>query len=284
MELEQLNPKQFTRFRDFIYEKSGIRINDNKLSLLSNRIRRRLRGGEFEGFDAYYRHLTSPRGLDELGPFLDEVTTNETSFFRTVAHFDWFKTDFLSQVVAAERQGKRRPALRIWSAACAGGAEPYTIAICLLENLYRLRGWSLTILGTDISEEALEAARQGIFRSRPIEAVSQRQRRRYFQALKDDDDRWQVKAQLRKMARFARHNLMTPSPQEPFDCIFIRNVLIYFDRQSKETVVDNLMKALVPGGYLVVGPSEGIYDMLDPLQRHCPFLYQKPHEAGSLAP
>ncbi len=284
MELEQLNPKQFARFRDFIYEKSGIRINDNKLSLLSNRIRRRLRAGEFDEFDAYYDDLTSPRGLHELGPFLDEVTTNETSFFRTVAHFDWFKTDFLGQAVAAERQGKRRPSLRIWSAACAGGAEPYTIAICLLENLYRLRGWSLTILGTDISEEALEAARQGIFRSRPIEALSERQRRRYFQALKDDDDRWQVKAEVRRMTRFAKHNLMTPSPQEPFDCIFIRNVLIYFDRESKETVVDNLMKALAPGGYLVVGPSEGIYDMLDPLQRHCPFLYQKPHEAGSLAP
>ncbi len=283
MELEQLNPTQFARFRDFIYEKSGIRMNDNKLSLLSNRIRRRLRASEFDGFEAYYRHLTSPRGLDELGPFLDEVTTNETSFFRTVAHFDWFKTDFLAQVVAAERQGKRRPALRIWSAACAGGAEPYTIAICLLENLYRLRGWSLTVLGTDISEEALEAARQGIFRSRSIEAVSEKQRRRYFQAV-NDDDRWQVSDEVRRMARFDRHNLMTPSPEEPFDCIFIRNVLIYFDRESKETVVHNLMKALAPGGYLVVGPSEGIYDMLDPLQRHCPFLYQKPHDAGSLTP
>jgi chemotaxis protein methyltransferase CheR len=85
------------------------------------------------------------------------------------------------------------------------------------------------------------------------------------------------------MVRFAKHNLMTPIQEAPFDCIFIRNVLIYFDRESKETVVDNLMKALVPGGYLVVGPSEGIYDMLDPLRRHSPFLYQKPHEAGSLA-
>lgn len=284
MDLEQLNPKQFAGFRDFIYEKSGIRINDNKLSLLSNRIRRRLRAGAFDGFDAYYRHLTSPRGLNELGPFLDEVTTNETSFFRTAAHFDWFKTDFLAQVVAAKRRGEHGPSLRIWSAACAGGAEPYTIAICLLENLFRLRNWSLTILGTDISEEALEAAREGVFKSRSIEAVSERQRRRYFRAFKDDTDRWQVSEEIRRMTRFARHNLMTPSPEEPFDCIFIRNVLIYFDRQSKKAVVDNLIEAIAPGGYLVVGPSEGIYDMLDPLQRHCPFLYQKPHKAGSLAP
>ncbi len=282
MELEQLNPKQFARFRDFIYKKSGIRFNDNKLSLLSNRIRRRLRKGEFDGFEAYYRHLTSPGGLDELGPFLDEVTTNETSFFRTAAHFDWFKTDFLAQVVAAKRRGEHGPSLRIWSAACAGGAEPYTIAICLLENLFRLRDWSLTILGTDISEEALEAAREGVFKSRSIEAVSERQQRRYFKASKDGTDRWQVSEAARRMVRFTKHNLMTPSREEPFDCIFIRNVLIYFDRQSKETVVHNLMEALAPGGYLVVGPSEGIYDMLDRLRRHCPFLYQKPHEAGSV--
>jgi len=282
--LEQLNPKQFAGFRDFIYQKSGIRINDNKLSLLSNRIRRRLRAGAFDGFDAYYRHLTSPRGLDELVAFLDEVTTNETSFFRTVAHFDWFKTDFLAEIVTAKRRDERPPSLRIWSAACAGGAEPYTIAICLLENLFRLRNWSLTILGTDISEDALEAAREGIFKSRSIEAVSERQRRRYFRAAQDNNDSWRVCETVRRMARFSRHNLMTRSPEEPFDCIFIRNVLIYFDRESKKTVVDNLIEALAPGGYLVVGPSEGIYDMLDPLQRHCPFLYQKPHEAGSLAP
>ncbi len=169
VELEQLNQRQFSQFRDFIYKMSGIRINDNKLSLLSNRIRRRLKAGEFSDFDAYYRHLTSPQGDGELGCFLDVVTTNETFFFRTSQHFDWFKSGFLDEVVVAQRQGKRSPTLRIWSAGCATGAEPYTIAICLHENRYRLRNWSLTVLGTDISEEVLREATQGAFKPRAVE-------------------------------------------------------------------------------------------------------------------
>jgi len=131
VELEKLNSRQFGRFRDFIYEKSGIRVNDNKLSLLSNRIRRRLKAGAFSSFDAYYTHLTSPAGASELEYFLDEITTNETFFFRTPAHFDWFKGDFVTEIVRSQRAGERERSLRIWSAGCATGAEPYTISICL---------------------------------------------------------------------------------------------------------------------------------------------------------
>jgi chemotaxis protein methyltransferase CheR len=275
VELEQLNPKQFERFRDFVYAKSGIRINDNKLSLLSNRIRRRVRAGEFADFDAYYGYLTSPQGIGEIERFLDEVTTNETSFFRTPSHFDWLKTDFIREVVAQQRQGRRSRDLRIWSAGCATGAEAYTIAICLRENLFRLRDWSLAIVATDISEEALRDARTGEFRPRAVEEVSKQQLRRCFQPV-GDDDCWQVRPEVKELVRFEHHNLMTPMRQAAFDCIFIRNVLIYFDRDSKETVIRNLIEVLAPGGYLVVGPSEGIYDMLDPLERHATYLYQKP--------
>jgi chemotaxis protein methyltransferase CheR len=275
VELEQLNPRQFERFRDFIYAKSGIRINDNKQSLLSNRIRRRLKAGEFADFDAYYGYLTSPQGISELERFIDEVTTNETSFFRTPSHFDWLKTDFIREVLAQQRQGTRSRDLRIWSAGCATGAEAYTIAICLRENLFRLRDWSLAIVATDISEEVLRDARAGVFRPRAIEDVSQQQLRRCFQPV-GEDGCYQVRPELKEFVRFEHHNLMTPMRQAPFDCIFIRNVLIYFDRASKETVIRNLIDALAPGGYLVVGPSEGIYDMLDPLERQAAFLYQKP--------
>ena len=113
-----------------------------------------------------------------------------------------------------------------------------------------------------------------------VEAVSAAQLRRCFQEL--ERDRWQVRPEIRGLVSFERHNLMTPFKQPAFDCVFIRNVLIYFDRQSKRTVVANLIRALAPGGYLVVGPSEGIYDMLEPLERRTAFLYQKPCGAGAL--
>jgi len=274
VQIEQLSPQQFERFRNLIYKMSGIRINDNKLTLLSNRIRRRLRAGEFAGFEAYYRYLTSPQGNGEIEHFLDEITTNETFFFRTASHFEWFKSELISQIVSAERRGTRSRSLRIWSAGCATGAEPYSIAICLQENLFRLRDWSLTIVGTDLSEEALHEAREGVFKRRALEAATERQLRRCFQPR--EGDHWQVTSEIRKFVRFERHNLMTPMSEPPFDCIFIRNVLIYFDQDSKRTVVNNLIRALSPGGFLIVGPSEGIYDMLKPLERLSAFLYQKP--------
>jgi chemotaxis protein methyltransferase CheR len=274
VDFERLNPNQFDRFCDFIYKKSGIRIDHKKVTLLSNRIRHCLKAGNFENFDTYYRFLTSRAGASELESFLDAITTNETFFFRTTKHFDWLKNDFLTELATQYRTGQRAPSLRIWSAGCASGAEPYSIAICLAENLYRLQDWSLKILGTDISEEMLVEAREGSFKPRAIEAVTKKQRRRHFQH-ESEDDLWKIRPQIRELVEFRKHNLMEPLAEPPFDCIFIRNVLIYFDRDSKQVVIDNLLSALAVGGYLVVGPSEGIYDMLEPLQKLSPLIYQK---------
>jgi chemotaxis protein methyltransferase CheR len=275
VELLQLNKRQFEKFRDLIYEKSGIRINDNKLSLLSNRIRRRLKAGDFTDFETYYRYLTGAGGKSELRHFLDSVTTNETFFFRTKRDFDWLKGEFLDCVLAESRRGERERSLRIWSAGCATGAEPYTIAICLRESQHRLRDWLLTIVGTDISEAALDEARAGVFKPRAVEALDERQLRRHFTPAAQESC-WQIRPELKEFVRFEQHNLMTPMRQPPFDCVFIRNVLIYFDRESKRIVLDNLIKALVPGGFLVVGPSEGIFDMLAPMERRSAYLYRNP--------
>jgi chemotaxis protein methyltransferase CheR len=143
-----------------------------------------------------------------------------------------------------------------------------------MQNRFRLRDWSLSILGTDISQEALAAAREAKFRARAIEAVSAAQRRRFLQHL-PEEDLWQVRQELRALVTFKKHNLLYALNEEPFDCIFIRNVLIYFDRESKQVAISHLLNALRVGGYLVVGPSEGIYDMLQPLRKISPFLYQK---------
>ena len=274
MGLERLNSQQFDLFRDFVYEKSGIRIDSNKVTLLTNRIRRRVQVGGFEGFDAYYQFLTSPEGIDELSGFLDAVTTNETYFFRTPKQFDWLETDWLTEQISRHRSGQRDARLRIWSAGCANGAEPFSIAICLAENAFRLRGWSLEVLGTDISEEMLTQARAGRFKDRAVEAVSEKQRRRYFQR-PSADGVWQIQPTVKEMVEFKQHNLMEPLREPKFDCIFIRNVLIYFDAVSKQTVIDHMLSALEIGGYLVIGPSEGIYGMLHGLKRISPLVYQR---------
>lgn len=275
VKVERLSQQQFDRFRDFIYEQSGIRVHENKLSLLTNRIRRRLKAGDFEDFDVYYRFLTSPEGALELGGFLDAITTNETFFFRTEKQFEWLKTDFLSEVIAEERAGRRAAALRIWSAGCATGAEPYSVAICLAESSHRLGDWSLEVVGTDISEEALRAADHGLFGARAVEGVTEKQKKRCFLR---DGDQWKVRPAIRQLVHFQKHNLMQSINTPAFDCIFIRNVLIYFDRDSKRAVIRNLVAALAVGGYLVVGPSEGVYDMLDPLEKVSPLLYRKVNE------
>lgn len=273
VELKELTSTEFRSFQEFIYKMSGIRIPDSKRTLLSNRVRRRLRAGGFNDFQSYFIHLTSTLAPSELTSFLDAVTTNETFFFRTEKHFDWFSSEFINEKVRQARNGQRRQQLRIWSAACSTGEEPYSIAICLAENQLRLRDWKLEIVATDLSEESLESARRGIYKERALESLDDK-RRRHFTKLKDEPT-WQIKSGLREMVTFRRHNLMTPLPGAKFDCIFIRNVLIYFDRQSKRKVVENLLGAMAEGGYLVVGPSEGIYDMLQELTKHSTFLYQK---------
>ena len=274
MELERLSQQQFDRFSDFIYAHSGIRVDEKKVSLLSNRLRRRLKAGGFKNFDLYYKFLTSPAGAGELEGFLDEVTTNETFYFRTEQQFDWLKDAFLRQAIADQRAGRRKPILRICSAGCANGAEPYSIAICLAENRFRMPDWSLSVLGIDISEAQLQLARDGRYKPRAVQDVSESRKRRYFQHLRTED-LWQVRSEVKEMVQFKRHNLTSPLRETAFDCIFIRNVLIYFDSSSKRAVLDNLISSLAVGGYLLIGPSEGVYDMLNPLVKAAPLVYQK---------
>ncbi len=273
VEQEKLSPTQFELFRDFIYQKSGIRVEISKITLVTNRIRRRLRATGLDNFDDYYRLLATGRN-GEIAKFLDAVTTNETSFFRTPKHFDWFQQEFLAECGVKTGQSIKRSPVRIWSAACSTGEEPYSLAMCVLEASTCLAGRSATILGTDISEQALQCAREGIYQQRAVEELDPQRRSRWFRP-SNDRKTYAVRPAAQELVEFKSHNLMTQLARPPFDCIFIRNVLIYFDRASKQRVVSLLIEALAPGGYLVVGPSEGIYDMLSPLVKKSTFLYQK---------
>jgi len=274
VDASQLTPEEFGQFQAFILKLCGISVPGNKITLLSNRIRRRLKATKIPDFDSYYKFLTSPAGRQELEGFLSAVTTNETSFFRTEKHFDWLRTEFIDQLQGAIRSGERARTVRLWSAACSTGEEPYSIAMCLAENRHKLPDCKVEILGTDISEQAIAQARAGIFDDACVNDIPESLRTRYFQR-KIGTDAWEVKPALREMVTIERHNLMDPLRRPGFDCIFIRNVLIYFNRESKQVVIDNLVRALVQGGYLVVGPSEGIFDMLGMLKKCSTFLYRK---------
>jgi chemotaxis protein methyltransferase CheR len=273
-EHKKLTPDEFSRFQDFIYRQTGIRMQEGKITLLSNRIRRRLRDLGLESFDDYYRLLVKGDLAGELEQFIDAITTNETHFFRTGGHFDWFEGPFLEDLVARVAAGRHDRSLRAWSAACSSGEEAYSLAICLTEAGARLAGWRLSVLGTDISEAMVALARRGAYRERALEHVSSERRRQHFTTT--DGQEWQLKPAVAKLCEFRRHNLLEPLRGQAFDCIFIRNVLIYFDRGSKELAVKHLVASLAPGGYLVVGPADGIYDMLGDLHRESTFLYRKP--------
>ena len=276
MDLTKLTSGEFDRFRTFIYGETGIRLADGKITLLSNRIRRRLRELDIESFEEYYNLLTQKKLKGELEHFIDAVTTNETHFFRTGGHFDWFIDSFLPTIRTEVSEKKRDKSLRIWSAACSSGEELYTLAICVDESRHQFAGWKISLLGSDISETMISAARKVVFPNRSLDQTTDERRSRYFAQLQNDAG-WSIRSRLIDMCEFKRHNLLDPMPNEPFDCIFIRNVFIYFDKKSKEVAVQNLIHALAPGGFLVVGPADGIYDLLGELDKKTIFLYQKPY-------
>lgn len=270
----QLTQEEFERFREFIWKLSGICIAENKLTLLTNRLKRRLRATGIATYQAYFDYLKSRDGAAELPEFLDAITTNETSFFRTEKHFDWLSEEFVPEMIARIRKREHEETIKVWSAACSTGEEIYTIAMCLEEARRKNPVWQFKLLGTDISQEVLERAKQGMYSPASIKDISEALRKRYFETASQPES-VQVKSALRDRTKFLQHNLLNPPPESGFDVIFLRNVLIYFNRDSKQKVIEQIVKAIRPGGYLVIGPSEGIFDMLPMLKRRHPFVFQK---------
>ncbi|MBN2473887.1 MAG: protein-glutamate O-methyltransferase CheR [Pirellulales bacterium] len=274
--LEQVTDDQLARFAELIYEQTGIRVSPQKKTLLSNRVRRRLRKTGIDGFEAYYRHLRQLRPNDpEWDAFLQEITTHETYLFRDESQWDWFRNDFLAQCAADARSGRAARSLRIWSAACSTGDEAVTAACCIADALSNLPQWKIEILGTDIGIGALEQARSAVFGERAMRLVPPAYRRRFFNKAKDALV-WQAKPILTDMIHFRQHNLMDPLREKTFDLVFLKNVLIYFDTDSKRTVLDNVRAAIQCGGVLVAGAAEGVADLIRDFQRVQPWLYRKP--------
>jgi chemotaxis protein methyltransferase CheR len=273
----EVNDAQMQKYSDLIYSKTGIRIPVQKKTLMSNRIRRRLRETGISDYEQYFQLLNKLSMKDkEWDHFLQEVTTHETYMFRDATQWDWFSKVYLSDLRKAADAGQPR-SLRVWSAACSTGDEAYTIATCIANSILDLPQWKINNVGTDIGIGAVEAAKAALFNERAINLVPDALKKKFFGKL-PDTELWQPRVELKQMTSFRQHNLMQPLAEKPFDVIFLKNVLIYFDAVSKATVVANVKKLLRPGGYLVAGAAEGVGDHLRDMKRVQAWLFQAPND------
>lgn len=254
---ELLSHGVFHRFASFVTDHLGIKMPKEKVLMLSGRISRRIRQLQLASADDYARYLfESIHGPEERVHFIDAVTTNKTDFFREPAHFSFLEDVVLPGLAASAEPGRL---LTFWSAACSSGEEPYTLGM-LLNEFTRFRpGLDFGILATDVSTRVLAQAVHGIYDASRIEPVPEPLRCRYL--LRDSlHKRVRIVPELRSKVSFHRLNLMDDDyrVRTMFDVVFLRNVLIYFERRIQEAVVNKLCRNLKPGGFLFVGHAESL--------------------------
>jgi chemotaxis protein methyltransferase CheR len=277
--VEQVSDSLLNRYAELIYARTGIRISPQKKMLLSNRLRRRLRSTGIKDFEAYHEHLKRLPARDpEWDAFIQEITTHETYLFRDESQWNWFRNEYLPDLAASHRSARERPSLRIWSAACSTGDEAYTLACCVAACL-DLSRWHVHILASDIGVGALEQAKASVFGARAMRLVPTDYKRRFFTKARDVEA-WNAAPVLTGMLTFRQHNLMEPLHERPFDLVLLKNVLIYFNAQSKATVLHNARAVVRPDGLLVSGMAEGVGDYLRDFQRLKPWLFRKPVHPG----
>lgn len=274
-----LSAGEFSRLSEFIYGRCGIKLPPAKKVMLEGRLRRRLRALGMDNFADYCDYLFSPRGLDEeCVHMVDTVTTNKTDFFREPQHFHFLTQEVLPELIQEHGWGSREKPLRVWSAACSTGEEPYTLAMFLSEFGSVHPGFGFSILGTDISTKVLDKARLAIYDHDAVEPVPLAWRKKYLLRSKNHD-RVMVRMapELRKLVHFRHLNFMDEDYgiKEPQAVIFCRNVLIYFERATQLTVLRRLSRHLLPGGYLFIGHSETMQGLDLPLMQRAPTVYRK---------
>lgn len=258
MVAKQLTDTEFKKFSDLIYQHVGIFMKLEKKELLNARLGKRLRACQLDSFQEYYNLITHPGEQNrEFVIFLDSVSTNFTSFFREVSHFEYLKAQVLPELI--DKKGGNREFV-FWSSASSSGEEPYTMAIFLNEFATQAPGFRYRIMATDISTKVLAMAANGVY---PIEQTTKVPRellKKYFQkGLGASAGKVKVKEELRRKVAFQRFNLMGEFPWNgEMDVIFCRNVMIYFDRPTQEKLIGKFYTCLAKGGYLFIGHSESI--------------------------
>ncbi len=271
----QCSEAELKLLQTLVYQECGMFFDERRTHFLQDRLQRRLKACQVDSFYSYYQLLTSREGKQEIASLLENLTVNETSFFRNRPQLDLFQKKALEELLH-RKQERRDWTLKIWSAGCSTGQEPYTLAVMVCDALayYYLRNplpfdmptpkplipppWRVEILASDISYSALRAAQEGIYPESHMEPVDYTCRLRYFEKV---GDRYAVKKPLKELIQFDFHNLKTEYLPQRNDIIFCRNVMIYFDEAEQKRLIEKFYRCLNPEGYLFVGHAESLFGL-----------------------
>lgn len=270
---QKMSEEDFARFSQFIYKEVGIKLPPSKKTMIEARLQKRIRILSLGSHTKYISYLFSPEGMrEELINLIDVVTTNTTEFFREPQHFD-----LLNRVILPDMSKKLHEPLRVWSAGCSTGMEPYTLAIVLSEFRSKEPEFDFRILATDISTKVLKEAVSGIYEEERIAPVPKILKSKYFLRSKDRAKKLvRVAPEIRGMIEFRRLNFMEPfSLPRAMHIVFCRNVVIYFDKPTQNKLFNKLCQNMAIGGYLFIGHSESLAGMELPLQQVAPTVYQR---------
>jgi len=279
--IREMTDAEFRRFANFIHENCGIKMPAAKKTMLQTRLHKRLRLHKFSTYSQYADHVFG--GADagvELAHMIDAVTTNKTDFFREPGHFEFLISHILAPPAGRRNTAGRKP-LKFWSAGCSSGEEPYTLAMVLAEHALFDPDFRYEILGTDISTRVLQAAAMAVYTMEKIAPVPLALRKKYLLRSRENP-LVRIVPELRARVTYRRLNFMDQAYAfaGPFDVIFCRNVIIYFDHPTQEMILKRICRHLVPGGFLFMGHSETLNGMALPLVQVAPTVYRKPHDGG----
>lgn len=250
---EFLSDTDFTRFRNLIYDESGIHFSESNRTILESRLKERLKTARIDTLGAYFQYVKSDQ--EELKVLLDAVTTNLTRFYRNAAHWETFENHVIPDLVAYKRaRGEKR--VRVWSAGCSTGEEPYTIAMELMDFLPA--GFEIEVLASDLSLKSVLTGQQGFYSDNRVNGIPEKALQKHFDR---HEGGYQIRDSIKKLVTFDYHNLKHDSGKRNLDVIFCRNVLIYFDEAAQKAVIDRFWSAMANHSFLFIGHSESLFGM-----------------------
>jgi len=278
--IRPLREQEFAAFQAFIYKEAGIYLSKVKQALLVGRLSRRVRELGLDSFSAYFERVTDPRYPEERVELINCICTHETHFFREPRQFDYLETVVLPKWRAQAEAGERARRVRAWSAGCSSGEEPFSIAMSLLAACPASAGWSVEVVATDVSTRVLDRARAAVWPLERAKHISEAYLKRFMlRGTAEHHEKMKAGPELRAAVRFEHLNLNSPSYDlgGSFDLIFCRNVLIYFDTDSKERVIRQLLSRLAPDGLLFLGHAETLSGFQDerPPRAVMPTIYSR---------
>ncbi|MEW5831874.1 MAG: protein-glutamate O-methyltransferase CheR [Campylobacterota bacterium] len=269
----ELKSEEFALFRRYIYEKVGISLSEQKSTLVKGRLNKRLNQLRLGSFRAYYDYLVGDESGEELAFFVSAISTNVTSFFREGAQWKWMETHLRNLA-----QEKREKKIRIWSAGCSSGEEPYTILMFLQHHLSDFEEWDIKILATDISPKVLAHAIEGVYDAKSVEPLAKEIVLKSFEKMRTESGvKYRIREHLREKVVFRLYNLVTDPFffKNRFDMIFCRNVMIYFDDVTRQELIGKFATLLPKGSPLLLGSSESLTTHRDTFKLLGSSIYQR---------